>query len=50
MTVTHQFRAGSGFWTVIEYLVVPGVLDGRLLCALAQELTLLGGLTHEFSA
>ena len=24
MTVTYQFRAGSGFWTIIGCLVVPG--------------------------
>ena len=24
MTVTYRFRAGSGFWTIIGCLVVPG--------------------------
>ena len=28
MTVTYQFRAGSGYWTIIGYLVVlAGVFD-----------------------
>ena len=24
MTVTHQFRSGSGYWPIIGYLVVRG--------------------------
>ena len=44
VSVSCRFGLLDYYWKLV------GVLDGRLLCALARELTLLGGLTHEFSS
>ena len=49
MTVTYQFRAGSGQWTIIGYLARTWVALLKVdCCELSLRGSFFGGFTHEF--
>ena len=59
MTITYQFRAGSGFWTIVPsstwlaFLMVYCCalsLGSSLFSEALRTSSLLGGRTHEFSS